>query len=321
MSKAVKIWFIVAASLVLVGGVIFVGAMSVLNWDFSKLSTSKLETSSYNITEDFGKILVNTKIADIKILPSEDNVCKIVCEEQTNAKHDVKVADGTLAIRLNDQRKWYEHIGFNFKTPMITVYLPQEKYCDVAIRNNTGDVELAKGFTFKSVDIDLSTGDVKILSSVTERIAVVSSTGDVALENISAGSVEAHVTTGDVIAKNVTSKGDFDTSVTTGHVKMAEVTCNNLNSTGGTGYAEFKNVVAGGRFTVKRTTGNVKLEACDAAELLIKVTTGDVKGSLLTEKVFITSTSTGDVDVPKTVTGGRCEIITSTGDIEIDIVG
>ena len=58
MSKVVKIWIIVAASLVLVGGVIFVGVMSVLNWDFSKLSTSKLETSSYNITEDFSSVII-----------------------------------------------------------------------------------------------------------------------------------------------------------------------------------------------------------------------------------------------------------------------
>ena len=47
--------------------------------------------------------------------------------------------------------------------------------------------------------------------------------------------------------------------------------------------------------------------------------TGDVKGSLLSEKIFIPTTDTGDVDVPKTVTGGRCEITTDTGDIKITV--
>ena len=47
--------------------------------------------------------------------------------------------------------------------------------------------------------------------------------------------------------------------------------------------------------------------------------TGDVKGKLLTDKVFITETGTGHVDVPKTVTGGRCEVTTNTGDIELEI--
>lgn len=34
---------------------------------------------------------------------------------------------------------------------------------------------------------------------------------------------------------------------------------------------------------------------------------------------MITETNTGSIHVPKTVTGGKCEIITSTGDIQIAI--
>lgn len=44
-----------------------------------------------------------------------------------------------------------------------------------------------------------------------------------------------------------------------------------------------------------------------------------MKGSLLSDKVFLMQTDTGEVDVPKTVTGGKCEIITDTGDIRIDV--
>ena len=46
---------------------------------------------------------------------------------------------------------------------------------------------------------------------------------------------------------------------------------------------------------------------------------GDVVGTLLTAKIFIPSSSSGDVEVPKTVTGGRCEIVTDTGDIRISL--
>ena len=45
----------------------------------------------------------------------------------------------------------------------------------------------------------------------------------------------------------------------------------------------------------------------------------DFFGSLLTDKVFITDTDTGSVDVPKTPAGGRCEIKTGTGDIKMEI--
>ena len=70
---------------------------------------------------------------------------------------------------------------------------------------------------------------------------------------------------------------------------------------------------------IKRSTGDVKFDGSDAAEIFIKTDTGDVTGSLLTDKVFITQTDTGNIDVPKTVNGGRCEISTDTGDIKISV--
>jgi uncharacterized membrane protein YgdD (TMEM256/DUF423 family) len=37
MSKSVKIWLIIAASLTMIGAIIFSGVMMALNWDFSKI--------------------------------------------------------------------------------------------------------------------------------------------------------------------------------------------------------------------------------------------------------------------------------------------
>ena len=50
MSKGVKIWLIIAACLIVVGAIIFTGVMSVLKWDFKKLSTAKYQTNTYQIT-------------------------------------------------------------------------------------------------------------------------------------------------------------------------------------------------------------------------------------------------------------------------------
>ena len=64
---------------------------------------------------------------------------------------------------------------------------------------------------------------------------------------------------------------------------------------------------------------HVVLDGCDAAEIFVKTDTGDVTGTLLSEKVFVTTTDTGKVEVPRSVSGGRCEITTDTGDIRISI--
>ena len=63
----------------------------------------------------------------------------------------------------------------------------------------------------------------------------------------------------------------------------------------------------------------MKFTGCDAAELYVKSTTSSVTGSLLTDKLFLTDTKTGNADAPKTAAGGRCEIKTNTGDVKMEI--
>jgi DUF4097 and DUF4098 domain-containing protein YvlB len=107
--------------------------------------------------------------------------------------------------------------------------------------------------------------------------------------------------------------------VDTGDARLADVTCKNLYSTGDTGDLSMKGVVAVGQFSIERDTGDVELERCDAADIFIKTSTGDVEGSLLSEKLFSARSNTGDVEVPPPTSGGRCEIVTDTGDIEIAV--
>ena len=60
MSIKTKIWLITAISLILIGGIVFGGAMAMLGWDFSKLSTVKYEESKYEIKDDYNDISINT---------------------------------------------------------------------------------------------------------------------------------------------------------------------------------------------------------------------------------------------------------------------
>ena len=71
--------------------------------------------------------------------------------------------------------------------------------------------------------------------------------------------------------------------------------------------------------TIDSSTGNVTFEDSDAATIDVKTDTGDVTGTLLTSKVFYVTTDTGKVNVPKSTTGGLCNIETDTGDVRISI--
>ncbi|MBO5402881.1 MAG: DUF4097 family beta strand repeat protein [Clostridia bacterium] len=319
MRTRTKVWLIIATSFVLVGGIIFVGVMSMLEWDFTKLSTGKYETNDHEITENFKSISIITNTADIVLLPSENSKTSVSCYEQRNVKHLVAVNDGALVIKVVDTRKWYEHIGINFGTPKITVYIPQGEYGKLSIKSSTGDVEIPKEFKFENIDISESTGNVTNYASASEDIIIKTSTGNIHVENVSANTIDLSVSTGEVTASDVTCEGDVKINVSTGKTNLTNIRCRNVVSTGNTGAISLKNVIAAEKFSIERSTGDVKFDGCDAAEISVETDTGDVRGCLLTDKIFIVQTDTGDVDVPKTVTGGKCEITTSTGDINISI--
>lgn len=319
MSKSAKIWLIIAASLVVIGCIVFGGAMTLFKWDFTKLSTVKYETNDYEITENFKDISIITDTADILFVPCENQETSVVCHEQKNVNHSVTVKDDTLVIEVVDTRKWYEYVGINFDTTEITVYIPEGEYGALSIKDSTGDVEMPNDFKFESIDISVSTGDIKNYASALKVIKIKTTTGDIGIENISAESVDLSVSTGNVTASGVNCEGDVTIGVSTGKAKLTDTQCKSVISRGSTGDISLNNVIAAEKFSIERSTGDVKLNSCDATEIFIKTDTGDVNGTLLSDKVFITETDTGSINVPNSVTGGRCEITTNTGDIKITI--
>ena len=322
MKKATVFWLIAAVMLVLIGTLLFAGTMATLRWDFTKLATVTYETRTYEIREDFDCISIDTDTADIEFILSDDGTCKVACYEEDTAKHSVTVTEGTLTVQMAEKETARDLIGFvriNLDSPRIQIYLPKEKYSSLLIREATGAVEIPNGFTFRNVDLSLSTGDVVCLASAAEMLKIETSTGDIRVENISAGALDLSVSTGTVTASGVTCGGDVRVGVSTGKARLTGIRCKNVISTGSTGDISLTDVLAAERFWIERSTGDVRFEDCDAAELFIETSTGDVIGTLLSDKVFITETDTGSTEVPQSTAGGKCEISCDTGDIRITV--
>ena len=319
MRKSEKIMLIVAALLIAFGVVIFVAAMSWSNWDFESLSTESYETNTYSVTEDFRNISIDTKTADIQILSSEDDFCKVVCFASEKEKYHVSVENDVLTICAVYEKKWYDYIEIMAKTKKITLYLPKHQYDDLMIRESTGDIELFDEFVFKNVDISLKTGDISLKNVLAKSVALSLSTGDVTMVNVTCENFTFQGSAGDLHMKNVLAKS-VALSLSTGDVTMVNVTCENFTSQGSTGDLHMKNVLAEETIFIKKSTGDVEFEACDAEKVTIQMTTGDVEGSFLSGKYFDVRTNTGDVEIPHGSIGGICEITTSTGDIKIDIL-
>lgn len=299
MKKSTKIALILAVVLILVGGALFTLASMAVGWDYETLKYESYEMNKYQLEEEIKNITLKTDTANVYFYPSSDGELKVECYEHTKAKHAVSVAGDTLSVELQDTRKWYDHIGISFQSPEITVYLPRAAYDTLTVRTTTGNTSINNDLEFQKIEINQSTGRVWCGASASERMKIRTSTGEIYLEDGKMGTLELEVSTGDITLENIT--------------------CKSFESIGSTGDVTLKNTVADGAFFIKRSTGRIRFWDCDAAELFIKTDTGDVRGTLLTEKIFFTETDTGSVTTPKTISGGKCEIITDTGDIYVEI--
>ena len=156
-------------------------------------------------------------------------------------------------------------------------------------------------------------------AAVSKTAGIKASTGNIHLENTAVGALKLSTTTGKITVSGVRCQGDLTVGASTGKAELTDITCKSFTSNGTTGNISFDHVIAANGLSVERSTGDVAFDRSDAAELYIKTGTGNVKGSLLSQKVFLTKTSTGDVDVPKTTDGGNCEVKIATGNIKIRI--
>ena len=295
-----KILLIVAAVLTVVGVGIFTVAFAILGFDIAKLSTQKYEFNTYTLNEDFNSIKINTETASVILAESDSDECKIECVEREKMKHSAEVREGTLVIDVENTKKWYDYIGSNFGNETVTVYLPKAVYASLTVNADTGSVEIPKMFSFESVCVKVDTGLIGCYAEVSD-------------------SIELQTATGSIRAENSSTDGEVKIKTATGSIKIADIRCNRLSAESHTGSIDLTNTIAADNMTINCATGNVRLDSCDANEIKVATHTGSIVGTLLSDKIFFAKSSVGNVDVPKTTSGGTCELVTGTGDIKIEI--
>lgn len=312
---------IIAAALIVFGIIVSVAALGGISFDLEALSNSDGEMTMYEISDKFESISISRcDTDDVVLMLSEDGKCKADFYKTDKEYYEFFVSEGTLNIKRVDNRRWYEKIGisFSFKDRKLTLYLPEAEYKKLSISGDTSDITVPEGFTFEDVDIKASTGDIKMEAKVTGKLSAKCSTGKINISGIDCESAELSTSTGDITVKSSDVKSlSFETD--TGKTELTDLIGGKAEGESSTGDIILKNTVLSELCELESDTGDIKLDGFDAGSIKIETDTGDVRGSIKTDKVFIVNTDTGRINVPKTTSGGVCEITTDTGDIKIEI--
>lgn len=295
-----KVIIIIAILLVVIGATISAFALRSIDWsDNNAFDLAAPDTVTHTVEGDFDNISINDISGNINIIVSDDGKCKVVCDETKKITYSVEVKDNTLSVSAVETGEWYPLISFGWYDTDVKVYLPEKSYGRLIARNTSGDIKVSKDFEFTDVELKSTSGDICFLGEVQDELILKSTSGSVRAEDLTAKYVEAVSTSGEVT--------------------VSDVTCFELKAESTSGDIELARVAAEKHISAECVSGDIELLDSDAQTLYLKTTSGDIEGSILSEKTFITDTSSGDVRVPSTTSGGKCEIRTTSGDIEISV--
>lgn len=211
---------------------------------------------------------------------------------------------------------------------------------DLTVKTSSGNIDIENCRVDGSTQVKATSGSVNIDGMHTGEFTVSTSSGDVQLASIAAKNLHAsaisggisissceaeqnvsvETTSGDLTLADINAGGVLTFAVTSAQVDLANTTGRGLVGNASSGDICLRNVRVGGQLSLESTSGLIRLDGSDAGSLLISSSSGDVSGSLLTPKFFVIRTTSGEVNVTESDRdGGRCEITTSSGDIQIRI--
>ena len=314
MKKRTMIALIVAAALIITGGIILVLGLS---FTAGSNGESKLIRQEITIQEGFDNIAIDTEDCDVKFaMFSGRDDCMVEIRSYKNVKHTAAVEDGTLKIKMVDKRNWTDRINIGWTESMeMTVYLPAAEYESMQVRTSTGDIMILEEPSFKEMLLRTGTGDISCAGMRGDVLDCMTSTGDISLQNSVADVLKLQSNTGDFKVSMVTSD-EIHMTTNTGDVDAQNLNVRMFTCSTDTGDLELEKVLVEDYLQVRTTAGDVEIENCDAGWVDVETDTGDVTGHFLTPKWFSAFSDTGDVTVPNTPEGGECRIQTDSGDIK-----
>lgn len=260
-------------------------------------STAKQVTSSHTVDGSFHALDIRTVEADVTLLPTEGDGCRVVCCETEKITHTVKTEDGTLRIRREDTRSAAEKLLAS--PPLsVTVYLPQADYEALTVSTVSGKITVDEAFSFGPADLETTSGVIDLLAATSGDLTVGTVSGAITLRRHTGGDVRVGSTSGAIHAANVTGE-DMHFSSTSGRIELSDV-------------------MAEGELEAEGVSGALALTRADGATLTLTTVSGSITASLCSPKAFRCETVSGRISTPPDTAGaGVCHAETVSGSITL----
>lgn len=224
MKKIFKVFLILGACLLFIGGGIFLIAFAKVDFDIYALSATKTKEERYEETSIVTSLSLEYTVADINVVATDSEKLSVSYSCPYNRKGDlyeVSITEENGRLSIVEKTKQHVSLSFiNFYDHDVTVYVPKDRVLDIQIQTNTGDIKLGNG-TFGEIDLETDTGDIVFGAITATEISVSVDTGDVDFNgNVIANTLTIETDTGDIDSNGVITAQTIKAETDTGDVEL-----------------------------------------------------------------------------------------------------
>ena len=305
---------IAAAALCGLGIVWFLIAGLLTGFHFSQKGVWKTETRTYELNDNnFTKINLSTGDMNVSFYPSDNGKNYLVCEEMPDCAVEMTVSNGTLTVKKTGNGHWF---GIFVGEESATFYLTKTAFEALNLECGSGSVTIGAEFSFEKADITCGSGGI-LLGAKTKFLTAKNGSGDLQLDSFNGETATLTSKSGQITVKNSVFSGLLTASSESGKTEINHVTAGSIEIKSTSGDILLDHATATGELTAQADSGEISLAGADAAGLTLKSKSGDITGTLQSEKIFITSSKSGRVEVPESLSGGKCKATTDSGNIRL----
>jgi len=295
--------------LMLTGFILNGGKLNAISLRFNR-DADYSKTTAADVA-DISAVEINLKARHIVFSLSEDNSYKVEYYESERDKIMVTVTDNVLKIKDNPPKYNFFFWGFRSrKVSTVTVVLPKDFTDEIAVDNNTGDVDLSELSLLTKLNVEVNTGDVMISGlTVNSHLEITSSTGNIEINGLTAPSLEIEVSTGRIYLTGVIISEVTSLKSSTGNIYISDMQSARLNVIASTGNLKIEDTITDS-INAQTSTGSVTIKFYGVVEeykLDLHTNTGRIRfqgekcGNNLINpigsKSITVSTSTGSISI------------------------
>ena len=308
MKRATKKGLWIAFLCIGLGTSLMITALAINGFRWETFQTEQMTKREIVVEEAFTKIRLLSADEAIEVVPSTDDVCRVVCYDSEHIAHRVYVRDNCLETEQIDARGWYDKIGVFFgPSPTVRVYLPDASYKSIKARTGSGSIRVSDGILFESVQLVSESGSIALSGAIGSETLTLPYSGDVQTKS---GGITVHALTGGTL-RIVSSSGS---------IRCDELASEQIEIYTESGSMQLENVYAERGLVLQANSGSIRFAHTDAPTIAIMTESGSVRGTLKTGKRFQTATQSGSVIVPAdAATDAVCSVRTGSGSIRIEI--